>query len=297
MTMGQPFSNLRCLKPVLVSAVLLAGVLVLFNGKRVWGVEGVEPVCSRGDILLCEDWETGQPWENGWGWNTNWSTASGVKCGEGWQGSCGLRLHFDQDDSDAIYPENGIQSIRAGQEVYARFMIKYSDPYQWNNPGSKVFYLRSDSGGAFSWAVQLGSRPKSSSDLRGPGKIYIDLQTHSLQLDYNKTPVYIIPGRWHSIEVMAIPNNQGMSNGTVKLWIDDTLVSDYSGLDMRKQAVNPSSEINSVWISAYIGGPTDPHPAQDIWYDNIVVSTKYIGPPGITSDTTPPGPPQRLRIL
>jgi len=288
MTMPQ-----RCLT-ILVSTTFLVGILPLFSGKQVWGAE---QVCNRGDILLCEEWETGlQPWLNGWSWNTDWSTASGVKCGGGWQGSCGLRLHFDENAPDAIFPGHDIRTIRAGQPIHARFMIKYSDPYQWNAPGSKMFYLFSNSGGNFSWAVQLGTRPKSSSDLRGPGKIYLDLQTHHLQLDYNKTPVYLIPGRWHSIEVMAIPNNPGSSNGTVKLWIDGIPVSDYSGLDLRKNAVNPASDINVVWISAYIGGPTDPHPAQDIWYDNLVVSTNYVGPPGVASDTAPPATPKNLRV-
>jgi hypothetical protein len=249
--------------------------------------------CDDPALIFCEDWEDGD--HSGWDWSSNWDYVDdgGVKCGDdlissgtsAHEGSCAIHLHFDEcadgttcsgsdDGADAIYPSAWIGEQTG--TIFARFAIKYSHGYKWNAPGSKVFYLRSDSGGYFSWAVQLGSKPEDPSNLFGPGKFYLDLQTHALRLGYNvgsPDAGRIVPGHWHEVEVVAKPNSQaGQSDGEVKLWIDGALVMDYAGLDMRATALDPLSEINRVWISAYIGGPTRPHPPQDIWYDNISVS-------------------------
>jgi hypothetical protein len=251
------------------------------------------PPCGDPDLIFCEDWEDGD--HAGWDWSSNWDYEDdgGVKCGadlirsgtSAFQGSCAIHLHFNEcvegancsggdDGADAIYPSAFIGDQTG--PIVARFAIKYSDEYKWNAPGSKVFYLRSDSGGYFSWAVQLGSRPEDPSDLFGPGRFYLDLQTHVVQLGYNVGSPHdgrILPGQWHEVQIMAKPNSHvGQSDGEVKLWINGALVMHYDGLDMRSNAFDPHSELNRVWISAYIGGPTRPHPPQDMWYDSISVS-------------------------
>jgi hypothetical protein len=104
----------------------------------------------------------------------------------------------------------------------------------------------------------------------------------------------------------------GTSDGAVKLWINGVLVMDYPAVDLRAFAECPDSNLQTFWISAYIGGPTDPHPAQEIWYDDIVVTTApatapgcrdsqgnpMIGPIGCSAavDAVPPVQPRGLKV-
>jgi hypothetical protein len=292
-----------------------------------------EPVCSRSDVLVCDGFESHLKADGvypGWGWNTGWNpdNQGTVRClggstnptrrditqaVDGVDGTtpfaekCSLYWHASQNAEDGIHPERYFSPQPTQGPVYARFYVKYSPGFRWNDPGAKVFYIRADAGGSFSWGYQLGSEPFTRGNTAGPGRFYIDVGAYHVdRLPYNAGPCAgnancnegrIFQGQWYAVEMLLIPNSaKGVKNGVARLWINDVLVSDYSGLDWRERAPSPTANPNGVWISAYIGGPTNPHPAQTIWYDNIVAATKKIGPyaAGPPAPLVPPAAPVLL---
>jgi len=81
-------------------------------------------------------------------------------------------------------------------------------------------------------------------------------------------------GRWVSVEAKARLNTPGRSDGYNCLWIDGIKQCERTNLDFRSRYTDKG--INCIFLEAYWnnGSPVD----QYRWYDDFVVSTKYIGP-------------------
>lgn len=86
-------------------------------------------------------------------------------------------------------------------------------------------------------------------------------------------PVAVKNGLWHCIEVAAGMNDPGEKNGWQRLWIDGRLKGEWNGLRWR-------SAESLMWNSwcFLIGTNNDAGEAQYLLLDNIVVSSRYIGP-------------------
>ena len=81
-------------------------------------------------------------------------------------------------------------------------------------------------------------------------------------------------GRWVAVEAQAKLNTPGQSDGYNCLWIDGIKQCERTSLDFR--ASYTAKGINCLFLEAYwnSGSPVD----QYRWYDDLVVSTKPIGP-------------------
>jgi len=81
-------------------------------------------------------------------------------------------------------------------------------------------------------------------------------------------------GRWVCVEAEARLNTPGRSDGYNALWIDGIKQCERTNLDFRSSYTKHG--INCIFLEAYwnSGSPVD----QYRWYDDFVVSTKYIGP-------------------
>lgn len=81
--------------------------------------------------------------------------------------------------------------------------------------------------------------------------------------------------RWYCIEQFVRVNRPGMSDGSLKVWVDGRLAMERSNIRMRTV---DRFRIEAVWINAYHGGAETSPYDQHIFVDNVVVARRYIGP-------------------
>jgi hypothetical protein len=94
----------------------------------------------------------------------------------------------------------------------------------------------------------------------------------------------IVPGRWYCVEVMLEANSSAdKADGEQAFWVDGELYGRFRGFRWR---TTKDLKINTFWLLYYnTGQPArhnrDPHPesrVMEVWFDDIVVATEYIGP-------------------
>lgn len=287
-----------------VSASLNAAVVVTL------GV--VESICSRDDILLCENWEDRALGQTaGWGISSsNYSAwGGGIVDAPLFSGSTRtLDVHLRTGLRDTIYLEKSIPNQTGA--VYARWNVRWSPGYIWNSNLTKNFYLmsRDAAGNLAIWRVALHMKRKTVGELtigQPVFHLYCNLTDYpdaecinggEMHFYQNVgTPSYIYPDQWYTFEIMVDPGPVGVArSGALKLWINGELKSDYANVSVRKSTY--PSGINAVHMASYYGGGGSAAPQdQDVYYDNIVVGTNYIGVPN-QYDTIPPTAPTGLEV-
>jgi hypothetical protein len=100
---------------------------------------------------------------------------------------------------------------------------------------------------------------------------------------------------WHHVEAYfklnGISNGKAMADGVVRYWFDNELIINHSNV-MLRTGQYPNMKFNQLIIGPWMG---DGSPvAQTFWMDDLIVRTER---PVDSADTTPPGPPARLRIV
>jgi hypothetical protein len=94
----------------------------------------------------------------------------------------------------------------------------------------------------------------------------------------------IKPGRWYCVEVLLKANSApDTADGEQVFWVDGELYGRFTGIRWRS---TDKLKINSFWLLYYnTDQPAqhnkDPNPASrvmEVWFDDIVVATEYIGP-------------------
>jgi hypothetical protein len=78
--------------------------------------------------------------------------------------------------------------------------------------------------------------------------------------------------RWYCYEIMIQCNTPGSSDGRVAIWLDGVLLADHPNLRFRTVE---EVKARYVTISTYTSRKEENN---ILWYDDIVVATKYIGP-------------------
>lgn len=103
-------------------------------------------------------------------------------------------------------------------------------------------------------------------------------------------------GRWYTIEVRRRLNDAGVDNGILQMWVDGLLILDYSNVRFRvprngAYGANFAYGTNWMMISDYpLNGVSQ---TQNIYYDDVKLSTTYIG----SGSAQPPRPPTNVRII
>lgn len=126
----------------------------------------------------------------------------------------------------------------------------------------------------------------------------------------------IRPGVWQCVEIMIKMNSSPTAHdGELAIWIDGVQRAMFAP----GAPVGRYDAISGNWIMDPAGAPfpgflwrdvmtygvnwikvlnyDDAGLPTDIWVDDLVVATKYIGPINSSSDTTPPAAPTNLRIV
>ncbi|GGD75225.1 polysaccharide lyase [Lacimicrobium alkaliphilum] len=85
----------------------------------------------------------------------------------------------------------------------------------------------------------------------------------------------ISPGRWYSIEQHLRLNTPGQSDGLLEVWVDGVQILHKTDLMFRK---TDELKIEKIWFNFYFGGVDKPKYPFDMYIDNIVIASEYIGP-------------------
>ena len=182
--------------------------------------------------------------------------------------------------------------------VYLRLYIKYADDYNQGNLNHTGGSLAAVGGnGKWDGMGKAGIRPKGDERfnsrfepwcdwkrLTPPG--YLFLYTYWMEMKRDRDGNYwgnmlgpgenerFIPkrGQWVCLEHMIKANDVGKANGELAAWIDGKLYIHYKGIRWRSSS---KLMLKRFGLGVYI------HAAEQdntVWYDDVALSTGYIGP-------------------
>jgi hypothetical protein len=286
---------------VLLVAMTLDGPI---QGLAVAG----ESICGRSDIYICDDFAAMSAGETTGGWYdwTGVSKQPQLDTSTGYTDSRSIRLDLagapvpiDPDGgSNAISTgtlRHALPDINAGQSLYCRWYIKWSNGFLFvpGGSGSKMFYLNAwqGNGGAnhgnsnhrirFSYYNPTGPAPYGP--WTNPGVARLRWDTQDIEFGPNVgSPIDFTAGPWYAVEIYVRPNTVGVNNGEIKWWVNGLLQGSYPNIDVRGSdpdySPNPGAPFNAISLDGYFGGGnTNAHPAQSTYYDNVVCSSNQIG--------------------
>lgn len=84
-------------------------------------------------------------------------------------------------------------------------------------------------------------------------------------------------GEWICAEFMLKENTPGQANGEQAFWIDGQLRGHWKQINWRKSA---GLRANALTLESYVTDRWTKHPTNIVWFDNLVIARRYIGPSG-----------------
>lgn len=86
----------------------------------------------------------------------------------------------------------------------------------------------------------------------------------------------VIPkGQWICVEFMLKHNTPGQPDGEHAFWIDGKLLGHWKGISWRK---SPTLMANALTLESYITSQWTKNPVNTVYFDNVVIARKYVGP-------------------
>jgi hypothetical protein len=197
--------------------------------------------------------------------------------------------------------------------VFARFYVKFSPDYQFHH--HFVTLLANQAKNKWSAFGKAGLKPNGTYYSSGmeawfawgknppPGELH--LYTYYLDMEPDPKmpgkywgnsffapgpekgraagPRRVIPAlnKWQCWEFMVQANTAPeKADGTQAMWVDGKLVGAFSGIRWRSDL---DLKVNALWLQHYGYDSSDPtrnatKDRQTVWFDNVVVATRYIGP-------------------
>jgi hypothetical protein len=282
------------------------------------GDEGIE---TDPRVVFVEDFETGDVKDLGSRWG-NAASQNMSLVEEGHAATPGRR--------SLKIARNGhlFTHVRNSDAMYARFYVKFHEktgylhhfvqlladepPTPWPKGGAG---LRPD--GDKKFTTELGPWGRWGK-VPAPGMLHFYSYWHELQPDargdyWGKSfeedkQEPIVPGRWYCLEMMLKANSKpGLADGEHAFWVDGTKIAEFKGIRWR---TTDALKVNTFWLNYYItefaakaNNDTAGDRVSEVWFDDIVIATEYIGPivgkpksgrrvatPGISTLLAPPRP-------
>jgi hypothetical protein len=87
----------------------------------------------------------------------------------------------------------------------------------------------------------------------------------------------IAKDRWVCAEFMLKENTPGQPDGEQAFWIDGRLLGDWREFNWRQAA---SLHANALTLESYVTDRWTKNPTNVVYFDNVVIARKYIGPAG-----------------
>lgn len=96
-------------------------------------------------------------------------------------------------------------------------------------------------------------------------------------------PEAIEPGRWTCVEAMLKANTSPeAADGEQAFWIDGRKTGEFKGIRWRS---SDAVKINTFWLLYYVteqsarhNNDTNPDRVYEVWFDDLVLATEYVGP-------------------
>jgi hypothetical protein len=279
---GSPWSfstTLRWLVTILTSATLVA----VSTGAQQTGIAANYPLdqglAVHPSVLLFLDFDDEtetRAWidgHEGYSWT---STPDRIFAGSG---ALELQQTKDTHNPYEIHP-----SLPETDVTFVRFYRMWQENYDFNQhkmPGVYAYAAERTGGGA---GEKPTGRDKFSCKLfvtfDGNPRFYTyhpeQKGIYGDALPMNTVEEFAVEaGRWYCFEMMIRANDPPRRNGELKMWIDGQQVAHYDSMRFRD---TPDLRINTFTHSAYVGGNWVSRQDQQLWDDQIVVATEYIGP-------------------
>ncbi len=178
-------------------------------------------------------------------------------------------------------------------ELFFRYYVRLGDDWDPQVDGGKLPGLagtygkagwggrRSD--GTNGWSLRGAFLSAFSSDhpMHGLTQLVTYAYHADMKTDYGDHWTW--PGavlqrnRWYCIEQQVRLNRPNAADGLFRVWVDGRLVMERQNVRLRTVE---QVRIETVWLNVYHGG-TAPSPYdQHVYFDNVVVARRYIGPMG-----------------
>ncbi len=200
-----------------------------------------------------------------------------------------------------------------GDIVFARFYVKFSADYQYSHHFVTLLANKADN----KWSAfgKAGLKPDGATwYLAGmepwfawgknppPGELnlytyYMDMAIDPKMDKYwgngffpkgpgkgkDASPDRVMPAldQWQCWEFMIQANTAAdKADGRQAMWLDGKLIGDFRNIRWR---ADPNLKVNCFWLEHYGYDNSDPtrghtKDSQSVWFDDIVVASKYIGP-------------------
>jgi len=185
-------------------------------------------------------------------------------------------------------------------EVYARFYVKFAEDFQYAHHFVKLFALKNPP----PWPIgEAGRTPKGDErfntgieptgkggEYPPPGIWHFYTYWHEMSGEYGndfspKNPVPVKRNEWICVEFMVKANSApDKADGEQAFWINGELKGRFVGFRWR---TTNKLKINTFWLLLYVTYDAlrrngireyEANPYQTVYFDQIVIATKYIGP-------------------
>lgn len=94
----------------------------------------------------------------------------------------------------------------------------------------------------------------------------------------------IVRGRWIVCEFMVKHDTPGKRDGEQAFWIDGELRGHWKGISWRK---SPTLQANALTVESYVTDSWTKQTTNTVYFDNVVIARRYIGPAGRARRSSP----------
>lgn len=202
---------------------------------------------------------------------------------EAFSGTAALEQRYEPDQVNAgwlgwqVGDAPGADGEPAHREYFIRWYHKFESGFEgippkmarirriepnWNKRYSVLHWIDPSSS---KWEIVVDVHVPDSTQANSSGYLPVARSEFSY-----KDPANI--GRWICHEMQVSNNTPGQQDGVYRVWADDNLVIERTGVDLRGAT---DGDLNEVMLDTYWneGSPK----AQSRFYDNFVISTERIG--------------------
>jgi hypothetical protein len=188
--------------------------------------------------------------------------------------------------------------LKATDELFIRYYIKLSEDWDWSRRPYHphlTHFLTTENGkwhGPARSHLTLYVEPVNGKLRLGATDMENENTLHGLTQGplrggyngklYDSKDRVFKDSRWHCIEAqfrlntLNVANDTANRDGVIRGWFDDKLVTERSDIIFRTTDF-PNMKWNQFLLTPYFGPGLLPH-AQALWIDELVVSTKRVGP-------------------
>ena len=277
---------------------------ILAAGK----VYGSEAICGNPAVIFCEDFESDNlsKWQDGYDPNRHTITTDPTNV---YQGQKALEVTYPAGADGGWLTRWFMPGY---EDAYARLYVKFQSGWKCGQNCTKIFaFYGNRIDNQWSGFGKAGIRPNGTDFFYtalvtlnwyrqpDPGEVIFYSYFPEMQpapdgnywgnfFFQNDPRDALQPGRWYCLELEQKANTPELHDGLQRMWIDGLLKGETMNIRWRDTT---DLRINAFQLTFSGSVPV----TEQVWIDNVVVSTQKIGCVS-GSEVTPPAPPTELRV-